>query len=150
MSEYIIKETDDFYPLSVLFHENGMGVAIEERSPERVIKMWRMEDPETGALMAASTFEVRDGVYTLGDIAVRADLHKKGYGKVMQRVVFDEARARGIKEIWACAKEPAYYLHSGWQRMEWDQSPNIAVYCTACGKRGNQCHPEIMRYTLDD
>ena len=77
MDEYIIRETNDFLALSTLFHESGMGVAIEERVPDRVIKMWRMDDPQTGELMAASTFEMRDGVYTLGDIAVRSDLHRK-------------------------------------------------------------------------
>ncbi len=148
MEEYIISETKDFLALSTLFNESGMGGKIEERMPERIIKMWRMDNPETGELMAASTFEIRDGVYTLGDIAVRNDLHCKGYGKVMQKVVFDEARRNGVKELWACAKEPAYYLHSGWEKMVWDESPNIAVYCTSCGKRGNACHPEIMRYTL--
>ncbi len=148
MADYIIRETEDFLALSTLFHESGMGVAIEDRVPERVIRMWRVDDPETGALMAASTLEVRDGVYSLGDIAVRADLHHTGYGRVMQQVVFDEAKKRGIKELWACAKEPAYYLHCGWEKMDWDTAPNIAVYCTTCGKRGTLCHPEIMRYTL--
>jgi N-acetylglutamate synthase-like GNAT family acetyltransferase len=149
MEEYIIRETEDFLALSTLFNESGMGVKIEERMPDRIIKMWRMDDPVTGELMAASTLEKRDRVYSLGDIAVRNDLHRKGYGKVMQRVVFTEAKSRGIKELWACAKEPAYYLHSGWEKMVWDESPNIAVYCTSCGKRGTTCHPEIMRYTLD-
>ena len=148
MADYIIRETEDFLALSTLFHESGMGVAIEDRVPERVIRMWRMDDPETGALMAASTLEMRDGVYSLGDIAVRADLHHTGYGRVMQQVIFDEAKKRGIKELWACAKEPAYYLHCGWEKMDWDTAPNIAVYCTTCGKRGTLCHPEIMRYTL--
>ena len=149
MEEYIIRETEDFLSLSTLFHESGMGVSIEESMPERVIRMWRMDDPETGALMAASTLEVRDGVYTLGDIAVRGDLHCKGYGKIMQGVVFAEAKKRGIKELWACAKEPAYYIHSGWKRMVWDESPKIAVYCASCGKRGTSCHPEIMKYSLE-
>ena len=149
MSEYIIRETDDFYPLSVLFHESGMGVTIEERSPERILKMWRMDDAETGELMAAATLEVRDGAHSLGDIAVRNDLHRKGYGKIMQNVVFDEARKRGIRELWACAKEPAYYRHSGWETMDWETSPKIAVYCSGCKKRGKECHPEIMRYRLD-
>ncbi len=148
MKEYVIKETRDFLSLSTLFNQSGMGVKIEERMPERIIKMWRMDDPETGALMAASTFEKRDGVYTLGDIAVRNDLHKKGYGKIMQSLVFEEARRAGIKEVWACAKEPDYYLKCGWQKMAWDESPNIAVYCSSCGKRGTICHPEIMKYTL--
>ncbi|MBR4451965.1 MAG: GNAT family N-acetyltransferase [Clostridia bacterium] len=148
MEEYIISETEDFLSLSTLFNESGMGVRIEDRMPERIIRMWRMDDPETGKLMAASTLEMRDGVYSLGDIAVRADLQRKGYGKVMQSVVFTEAKKRGIKELWACAKEPAYYLRCGWQKMPWDESPDIAVYCTSCGKRGITCHPEIMKYTL--
>ena len=148
MENYIIRETDDFLALSTLFHESGMGVAIEDRVPERVLKMWRMDDPQTGALMAAATLEMRAGVYSLGDIAVRSDLHRTGYGRVMQNVVFAEAKKRGITELWACAKEPAYYEHCGWQRTDWDTAPKIAVYCASCGKRGTLCFPEIMRYSL--
>ena len=148
MERYIIRETTDFYPLSVLFHESGMGVKVEDQSPERIVKMWRMDDPETGELMAAATLEFRAGVAALGDIAVGENFRSHGYGAVMQKVVFEEARERGIREIWACAKEPEYYAHCGWQRMEWKTSPDIAVYCASCGKRGRECHPEIMRYTL--
>ena len=148
MEEYIIRETEDFLSLSTLFSQSGMGVRIEDRMPERIIRMWRMDDAATGSLMAASTLEVRDGVYSLGDIAVRSDLQRKGYGRIMQKVVFDDARSRGIKELWACAKEPAYYLQCGWEKMTWDESPHIAVYCSSCGKRGTLCHPEIMKYTL--
>lgn len=61
MEEYIIRETEDFLSLSTLFHESGMGVSIEERMPDRVIKMWRMDDPKTGVLMAASTLEIHIG-----------------------------------------------------------------------------------------
>ncbi|MCR5781818.1 MAG: hypothetical protein K6G90_03675 [Clostridia bacterium] len=149
MEEYIIRETEDFLALSTLFHDSGMGVKIEERMPDRIIKMWRMDDPLTGELMAAVTLEMRSGVYTLGDIAVRSDLRCRGYGKVMQAVVFGEAGKRGIRELWACAKEPQYYARNGWQRMDWDASPRIAVYCDACGKRGKECHPEIMKYSLN-
>ena len=148
MKEYKIVETDDFYSLSKLFNSSGMGVAISERKPERIIKMWRMESAESGELMAAVTLEVRDNVYSLGDIAVRSDLHRHGYGKIMQDVVFAEARKRDINELWACARLPEYYIHSGWEVMDWNTSPNIAVYCSECGKRGSECHPEIMRYKL--
>ncbi len=148
MKEYIIRETVDFLSLSTLFHESGMGVNIEERMPDRVIKMWRMDNALTGELMAAATLEIRDGVYSLGDIAVRNGVQSKGYGKIMQSVVFDEAKRLGAEELWACAKEPEYYIHCGWQSMEWEGSPNIAVYCSTCGKRGTVCHPRLMKYTL--
>ncbi|MCR4615115.1 MAG: hypothetical protein K5756_03100 [Clostridiales bacterium] len=148
MSNYIIKETQDFFALSTLFSESGMGVRIEDRMPERILKMWRMEDPQTGELMAASTLEIRDGFYSLGDIAVRRDLQRNGYGKVMQNVVFDAARDMGISELWACAKEPEYYLRCGWEAVDWESSPKIAVYCRCCEKRGTLCHPKIMKYKL--
>lgn len=149
MNNYIIKETTDFLSLSTLFNESGMGVKIEERMPDRIIKMWRMDDIETGKLIAAVTLEIRDGVYSLGDIAVRNDVQSKGYGKIMQSVVFNEAKKLGVKEIWACAKEPDYYIHCGWKKMPWDNSPSIAVYCSTCNKRGNTCHPMIMKYTFE-
>ena len=149
MKEYIVKETTDFLALSTLFHSSGMGVKIEERMPERILKMWRMDDRQTGELMAAVTLEVRDGAYALGDIAVRGDLHRQGYGKVMLDAVFEEARALGIKEVWACAKEPTFYMHNGWQKMNWDESPKIAVYCAECPRRDVDCHPQIMHYTLE-
>ena len=148
MEEYIIRETEDFLSLSTLFNESGMGVKIEERMPERVIKMWRMDEAETGKLIAASTLEVRGGVFCLGDIAVRNDMHHRGYGRIMQKVVFDEARKRSITELWACAKEPEYYLHCGWKKSNWNEAPDIAVYCSFCGKRGITCFPEIMKYKL--
>ena len=148
MKEYIIRETDDFLSLSTLFHESGMGVNIEERMRDRVIKMWRMDNARTGELMAAVTLEIRDGAYSLGDIAVRDTVQSKGYGRIMQSIVFDEAKTLGVKEIWACAKEPEYYIHCGWERMDWEDSPNIAVYCSTCDKRGTTCHPQLMKYTF--
>ena len=41
---YVIKETEDYYPLSVLFHESGMEIEISETPPEGMVKMWRMEN----------------------------------------------------------------------------------------------------------
>ena len=148
--EYIIRETDDFLALSTFFQKNGLGVDIEERKPERIIKMWRMEDAQTGLLMAAVTLEERGGVYALGDIAVNGDTRGHGYGAVMQQLVFRQARNMGIRTLWACAKEPKYYLHHGWQIVDWDDAPDIAVYCSTCAKRGKECIPQKMRYTLDD
>ena len=58
MKEYIIRETTDFLSLSTLFHESGMGVTIEERMPDRILKMWRMDDALTGELMAAVTLDI--------------------------------------------------------------------------------------------
>ena len=145
--QIILSETDDFHALSTLFHNSGMGVAVSDRKPDRIIKMWRLDDTD-GNLIAAATLEVRDHVYSLGDIAVHEDFRKRGYSTKMQEVVFAEARSRGIKELWACARVPSYYLRHGWEIIPWDSAPHIDVYCRSCGKRGTTCFPEIMHYTL--
>ena len=145
--DFQIRETDDFHALSQLFHDSGMGVPVSERTPPQVMKMWRMEDAN-GNLMAAVTLEMRDGVCALGDIAVRADLQKQGYGRQMLFTAYEAAREMGVHELWACARVPAFYQHHGWEIVPWADAPSVAVYCDACGKRGVRCHPQIVRYRL--
>ncbi|MDO5423673.1 MAG: L-serine ammonia-lyase, iron-sulfur-dependent, subunit alpha [Eubacteriales bacterium] len=71
MDLFELKETDEYYPLSVLFHESGMEIEVSDIPPEGMVKMWRLEDKETGEVIAAVTLQIRDHVYTPGDLAVR-------------------------------------------------------------------------------
>ena len=145
---YVISETENFYPLSVLCHESGMEIEIGENPPDGTIKMWRMDDVKTGELIASVTLQIRDHVYTLGTLAVRQDRRNEGFGKAMQAVVFEEARRIGIKEIWGSAKVPDYYYRLGWERMDWDTSPKVGVSCQSCASRGRQCFPAIIKMAL--
>lgn len=145
---YVIRETRDFYPLSVLCHESGMEIEPGGTPPDGTVKMWRMEDPETGELIAAVTLQIRDHVYVLGTLAVRRDRRNQGLGKAMQAFVFEEARKMGIKEIWGSAKVPDYYYRLGWERMDWDASPRVGLSCQTCVRRGRECFPAIIKMTL--
>lgn len=145
---YIIKETTDYYPLSVLFHESGMEIEISDTPPAGMVKMWRLEDSRTAELIAAVTLQIRDSVYTLGDLAVKEEHRSEGYGKIMQHTVFEEARKMGIKELWGSAKVPDYYYRLGWQQMDWDTSPQVAVNCHHCSRRGKTCFPAIIKMPL--
>lgn len=146
----VIKETTDYYPLSVLFHNSEMGIEISHTTPEGMVKMWRMEDSETGDLLAAVTLQIRDGVYTLGDLAVKAGHRSEGYGWQMQQTLFAEAARMGLKELWSCAKVPDYYLRFGWQRMDWDTSPKIDINCHTCSRLGTTCHPSVIRKVIEE
>ena len=110
MISYVIKETDDFYSLAQFFSENGLETSIQKTTPEGIVKMWRLEHSESGELIAAATLQMRSDVHTLGDLAVREDFRGQGFGKLMQKLVFEEARKLGITELWGNAKVPAYYL----------------------------------------
>ena len=148
MISYVIKETDDFYSLAQFFSENGLETSIQKTTPEGVVKMWRLEHSESGELIAAATLQMRSDVYTLGDLAVREDLRGQGFGKLMQKQVFEEARKLGITELWGNAKVPAYYLKMGWEIVDWESAPNISLSCKTCPQRGVKCFPEIIRIGL--
>jgi len=148
MISYVIKETDDFYSLAQFFSENGLETSIQKTTPEGIVKMWRLEHSESGELIAAATLQMRSDVYTLGDLAVREDLRGQGFGKLMQKLVFEEARKLGITELWGNAKVPAYYLKLGWEIVDWESAPNISFSCKTCPQRGVKCFPEIIRIGL--
>jgi len=142
----VIKETGDYYPLSVLFQDSGMEIAPSHTPPAGLVKMWRLEDG--GALLAAVTLEIRDGAAVLGRLGVRPDCQRQGYGKLLQKVVFEEARKMGLTELWGCAKVPDYYCRLGWERQDWDRSPRIAAPCENCPRRGKTCFPTVIRIQL--
>ncbi|MBQ4576502.1 MAG: GNAT family N-acetyltransferase, partial [Firmicutes bacterium] len=96
MIPYILKETDDFYSLAQFFSENGLETSIRKTTPEGIVTMWRLEHSETGELIAAATLQLRSGAPTLGDLAVREDFRGQGFGKLMQNLIFEEARKLGF------------------------------------------------------
>lgn len=145
----VIKETTDYFPLSELFHNNEVGVPITEVTPDGMIKMWRMDNAETGELIAAVTFQLRAGVHALGSIAVDPKYRSKGYGSMMQQVLFDEAKKMGVNEVWCCARIPDYYVKTGWEIMPWETSPKVDVNCPTCAKLGKTCNPSIILKKLD-
>ena len=145
---YVIRETEDYFPISVLCHESGMEVEIGHAPAEHMVKMWRMDDAGTGRMLACATLQIRDGVYVLGNLVVREDRRGEGLGKRMQQAVFDEARRLGAREIWGSAKVPTYYDKLGWERMDWESSPDVAECCKKCPRRGDTCSPAVIRMAL--
>lgn len=148
MYPYIIHETEDYAPLTVFFHQCGLEVKPGAPRPAGLVKMWRMEDPQTGELLGAVVLEKRDHVYTLASLGVREDRRNNGYGRILQGIVFDEVRSLGAEELWGVAKVPAYYYPLGWEEIAWDTAPKIAIKCDGCKQRGAECRPAILRCSL--
>ncbi|MFV0636813.1 GNAT family N-acetyltransferase [Mitsuokella sp. WILCCON 0060] len=144
-----VYETKDYLTLTKFFHDCGMEVEPSAEVPAdiQMVRMWRVDDEE-GNLLAAATLEIRDGVYTLGDLGVREDHRRSGYGRRLQQIVFDEARRHGVKKLWCSGKVPKYYEKIGWHLEDWDSSPNIARNCTGCSRRNKTCFPAILTYDL--
>lgn len=145
---YVIRETEDYYPLSVLFDSLDMKIKVSETAPAGTVKMWRMDDASTGELMAATTLQIRDGVYVLGQLGVDKPYQSSGYGSVLQDLLFSEAKKMGITELWCNAKFPEYYYRFGWEKMDWDKSPKVSTMCEGCESRGKTCFSAKLRKLL--
>ena len=77
---YSIRETQDFYPLSLLYQESGLEVTPGHTPPQGTLSMLRCEDSETGELVAAATLQHRAGHFVLAHLAVVSHLQGGGLG----------------------------------------------------------------------
>ena len=145
---YRIEETDDYLPLSRLFHEGGVEVHISEKEPIGTVKMWRLIDAESGALKGGVTLEIRDNVYAIGGIAVDPSWRGDDLGETLLEHLYAEARRMNVTELWVSAKIPDYYVKKGWEIMGWNDSPKVAINCSQCVRYRTECHPKILRYKL--
>ena len=146
--DYILKETDDYYPLSVLLNTSGLGIDIQKENPPGIIKMWRLEEKSSGELAGTIILQNRNGTPCLGGLAVKPKYRNDGCGSYLQNTLFIEAKKLGFRELWTCAKIPEYYYRFGWEPMDWETSPNIAIWCPKCDKFQTSCHPKKLRKVL--
>ena len=144
---YVIKETDNWRPLSELFNEMQLEVEIGDTPPRSMRKMWRLEDEETGELMGGATLQFKKEVFALGSLAVRKEANGGGWGEQLLDKVYEETKAEGGDSVWACARIPEYYYKLGWEEMDPDTAPKI-FNCQYCDRFRVVCHPAIVRKML--
>ncbi|MBR5533455.1 MAG: GNAT family N-acetyltransferase [Ruminiclostridium sp.] len=137
-----IKETTDYYPLSLLFRDSGLEVKPSDKAPETTKKLWRCDDAQ--GLAGACQFGIRAGHCCLECLAVREDVRKTGLGKKLLELAEQEAKALGSREIWLVGKVPEYYEQFGWVRVNRQEAPPISK-CLTCGQFQVDCFPSIMK-----
>ena len=143
---YKITVTDAFYPLAVLFRECGLEIDDLSSPPTGTLQMWRCED-ESGELLGGANLKCLKDCFILDNLAVREDQRGTGIGLQLIDAVLEEALLRGAKEIWGCAKVPAYYLTKGWKEVPPEETPEI-FHCQTCGQFGVSCFPVIIKKVL--
>ena len=141
------EKTNDWLKLSKFFNENGLEIEISDKVPKEKLEMWKIEEQNSGRILAAVSLEIRDGCFVLGDLAVAKDVRKTGYGKLLHDMMLEHAKDRGATEIWGCAKVPEYYYQYGWEEMDRETSPKISG-CKECPQFNNTCFPSIIRKHL--
>lgn len=145
---YPVRETQDFYPLSQLYHESGLEVKPSHEAPPGTLAMLRCEDPDTGELLAAATLQTRaENYFVLAHLAVVPRLRGTGLGAHLLALAEERARQLGAQEIWLVGKVPAFYAKYRWQTVRREDAPPISR-CLTCEQFQVDCFPSIMRKTL--
>ena len=145
-TQWQITKTGNYHALAMLFKACGLDVKIEETPPEGVLSMWACT-AKPGELLGGAVLQKINGRFILKDLAVREDRREEGIGMALMETALQEAKHCGAREIWGCAKVPAYYTEKGWQIVPDGEAPVISD-CQSCGQYLNVCFPRIIKKSL--
>lgn len=159
--KFILRSTDEYERLTKFFAENGLEFDGEEEVDTDVVKCWKItqansaelehireNDREDDFLVAGCVLALREGKYIIDGIAVDKTLRKFGLGKLLVGKVKDEVKKLGGSEIYLVARAPGFFRTLGFETIDAGNAPNF-FECKYCPQYGKECHPEIMKLSLD-
>lgn len=118
-----------------LFEARGRhGIYDPNRPDERLPGMHPFLLKANDRPVGTTRLDIRDdGTCIFRLVAITASEQGKGHGRMLGRMVEDEARARGAHTAYVNAASTAlgYYEATGWQRHVWDEAELVSV--------GNEC-----------
>lgn len=152
MTNYIIKETEEYDKLVPFFIENELEFTEDDaiEVPTYIQKCWEIiegEDPENGRLIGAFVLGKREGEYICDGIAIDKAYRKSHLGKSLLELAIEEIRANGGKRIYLVARAPEFFRKQGFNTVSREEAPNF-FECLTCPQYGVSCHPEVMLYNL--
>jgi GNAT superfamily N-acetyltransferase len=96
-------------------------------------------------LVGCAALQVLDGCYFLEYVAVDSAMRSRGIGASLVAKIEEEARARGLVELWAKARLPGFYEKLGYRVHPGDtHGPKSVVDCRACPQYHSNCYPAIV------
>ena len=147
MENILIKQSDDYDSLKILFIKNGLEVG-NEPVPTDIIKCWHAKyNNEEKHLIGGATLGLRGGVYIVDGIAVEPEYRNRDIGTDMLDKLIAYAKKIGVKELWLVAIAPQFFRKYGFTTINRKSSPNI-FGCFNCKKYGKECKPEVMRMDI--
>lgn len=96
-------------------------------------------------LVGCAALQSDDGSRFLEYVAVDAKMRKRGIGAMLVAKIEEEARARGMKELWAKARAPEFYRRIGFRVLRDDErGPKSLESCQDCSQFRKICFPAII------
>ncbi len=149
-TDYIISETEDYEKLVPFFIENELEFTEEdaEEVPTDVVKCWQITDAD-GRLVGGFVLALREGEYICDGIAIDNSLRGTGLGSELLRLGLEETVKRGGDRMFLVARAPEFFRRNGFVTVPRQEAPNF-FECLTCPQYGISCHPEVMRFDIED
>ncbi len=149
-TDYIISETEDYEKLVPFFIENELEFTEEdaEEVPTDVVKCWQITDAD-GRLVGGFVLALREGEYICDGIAIDNSLRGTGLGSELLKLGIEETVKRGGERMFLVARAPEFFRRNGFVTVPRQEAPNF-FECLTCPQYGISCHPEVMRFDIED
>jgi N-acetylglutamate synthase-like GNAT family acetyltransferase len=135
------KRTQDYEAVKELAIRAGMDS--KEKSTENIVAAFGYY--LDGRLMGSAALEYEAGLHFLEWVAVDSSVRMRGVGTSLVALVEDEARARGMTELWAKARTPEFYMSIGFRVLgEKEKGPKTLDGCIGCPEFNKSCYPAIV------
>lgn len=96
-------------------------------------------------LVGCATLQLADGTHFLEYVAVDPDARMKGLGALLVSRIEQEAKARGMDELWAKARSPGFYERVGFRILKnGELGPKSLDGCAGCPQFRKNCFPAIV------
>ena len=149
-TDYIISETEDYEKLVPFFIENELEFTEEdaEEVPTDVVTCWQITDAD-GRLVGDFVLARREGEYICDGIAIDNSLRGTGLGSQLLKLGLEETVKRGGERMFLVARAPEFFRRNGFVTVPRQEAPNF-FECLTCPQYGISCHPEVMRFDIED
>ncbi|MGX8773733.1 MAG: GNAT family N-acetyltransferase [Bacillota bacterium] len=148
--EYIISETEEYDKLVPFFIENELEFTEEdaEEVPTDLVKCWQITEAD-GRLVGGFVLALREGEYICDGIAIDESLRGTGLGSRLLKLGLEETVKRGGDRMFLVARAPEFFRRNGFVTVPRQEAPNF-FECLTCPQYGISCHPEVMRFDIED
>lgn len=137
-----IAPTDDLDAVRDLGVASGLDES--EREEKGIVRAWAART-SGGALVGAIVLERSGGLDVVNWMSVDAASRGLGIASRLLAELEREARARGVRRLYATARAPGFFVANGFVPLpEGPESDYLLGDCPDCPQYGRECTPQAM------
>lgn len=141
----VIRVTDDLDAVRTLCVQAGLDM--QDGPLDGIVVAYGAYAGER--FVGCATMQSLEGGRFLEYVAVDAGFRNRGIGAMLVARIEEEARAMGMRELWAKARAPGFYQRIGYRVLgDGERGPKNLDTCRDCPQFRRDCFPVIVVKTL--